>query len=92
MALHPEEIKCEVRMTGITLTGLALRHGFSPSACRKALVVPCPRVDRVIAKRIGRKLHEVWPERYDTRGRRIFTKVNSSALQSVPHRLSTQAV
>lgn len=90
--MHPEEIKCEVRMTGITLTELALSHGFSASACRKALAVPCPRVDRVIAKRIKKKLHQVWPERYDTRGRRILTKVNNSAPRETAHRLSAAAV
>lgn len=89
--MHPEDIKASVRKKGTTLTALATTNGLSPSACRKALKVPCPRADVLIARCIGKPLHVIWPARYDRKGNRRFTKVNNSRSQAAAHRLSTEA-
>lgn len=62
--LHPEEIKAAVRMTGVTLTYLARRAGYSESAARRALRQQWPAVEAIIARQIGRRPQDVWPSRY----------------------------
>lgn len=89
--MHPEDIKASVRKQGTTLTALAVANGLSPSACRKALKVPCPRADKAIARCIGKPLHLIWPQRYDRLGNRQFTKVNNTRLGRGLHRLSREA-
>lgn len=89
--MHPEDIKASVRKKGTTLTALAVANGLSPSACRKALKVPCPRADEAIARCIGKPLHQIWPQRYDRQGNRQFTKVNNTRSSERTHRLSVEA-
>lgn len=74
--MHPEDIKAAIRKTGITLKELAISGGLSESAVRKALRVPSPRAEKLIADRLNKSLHLIWPDRYDRRGGRLFTKVN----------------
>jgi Ner family transcriptional regulator len=76
--MHREDIKAAVRKRGTTLKALALAGGLSESACRKALDVPCPRGEALIAAFLNLPIHEIWPDRYDTRGGRRFTKVNNT--------------
>lgn len=66
--MHPEQVKAAVRMTGVTLTELAERHGYSESAARRALRHAWPSVEAIIAKQIGRKPQDVWPSRYNLDG------------------------
>lgn len=90
--MHREDIKAAVRKRGTTLKELALDAGLSESACRKALSVPSPRAEAVIARCIGKPLHLIWPERYDRRGGRKFTKVNSIPLSAAAHGQNVEAV
>lgn len=65
----PEVIKAAIAMRGMTLRGLALRHGLSESACRQAISRGnSPAADRVISKFLRVPLHELWPDRYDREG------------------------
>lgn len=84
--LHREDIKALVRKRGETLKGLALKNGLSESACRKALDVPSPRAEAIIAACIDKPLHLIWPDRYDKRGGRLFTKVNCKPAFAAPQR------
>lgn len=85
--MDPELIKAAVRMSGITLTALALERGLSESACRNALRKRSGRADEAIANQIGKPLEEIWPSRYATRHERDQnTHVSANA-----HRLSEQA-
>jgi Ner family transcriptional regulator len=68
---HPEDIKAAIRKTGITLTGLALENGLAESAVRMTLIRPWPRVEAIIAARLGRRPQEIWPSRYDAEGKPI---------------------
>lgn len=85
-AVHREDIKAAVRKSGTTLKELALAGGLSESACRKALDVPSPRAEALIAAVLKKPVHEIWPDRYDARGGRRFTKVNNTALSAKSHR------
>jgi Ner family transcriptional regulator len=84
--VHREDIKAAVRKRGTTLKALALTGGLSESACRKALDVPSPRAEALIAECINQPIHKIWPDRYDCRGGRRFTKVNNTSLQAKTHR------
>lgn len=86
--MHPEKIKAEVRMTGITLTALAQQAGLSESACRNALRKRSGRADQAIADQIGKSLEDIWPSRYATRHERDQNNRKPDDL----HRLSGQAV
>lgn len=66
--MHPEQVKAAVRMTGVTLTELAERHGYSESAVRRTLRVPWPSVEAIIARQIGKRPQDVWPSRYHSDG------------------------
>lgn len=83
--MHREDIKAAVRKKGKTLKSIALAGGLSESACRKALDIPSPRAEKLIADVINKPLHEIWPARYDRRGGRKFTKVNATALKRAAH-------
>ena len=83
--MHPEDVKAAVRKTGVTLSGLARDNGFSDSAGRKALYQPIPRVNRLIAKRLGKTVHEIWPEWFDSQGYRVTNgRKDSPARRSMP--------
>lgn len=68
---HPEDIKADVRKTGISLAELARRHGLDDSTTRAALRRPQPSGNRAIAKHLKKTLNELWPEWFDAGGNRI---------------------
>lgn len=68
---HPEDIKAAVRKTGISLAELARRNGISDSSARKALYLPRPGGNRVIAEYLKKPVHDIWPEWFDKHGNRI---------------------
>lgn len=67
--MHREDIKAAIRKTGLSLAELSVAAGYEAGAVSRALRVPWPAVEAVIAKRIG-KTHpkEVWPSRYNPDG------------------------
>lgn len=90
--MHREDIKAAIRKSGTTLKAISLAGGLSESACRKALDVPSPRAEALIAARLKKPLHVIWPDRYDKRGGRRFTKVNDTPTTAKPHRQNCEAV
>jgi Ner family transcriptional regulator len=93
---HPEDVKAAVRKSGTSLTALAVAAGLSESAVRRALITPWPRVQALIAKHLGREPQDIWPSRYDARGRplpglRSNGGPNRSAEPSLPHRQNRAA-
>ena len=86
--MHPEQIKALVRMSGVTLTALAIGAGLSESACRNALRKRSRRADQAIADQIGKSLEDIWPSRYATRHERD----QNSHVSAPAHRLSAAAV
>jgi lambda repressor-like predicted transcriptional regulator len=86
--MHPEQIKALVRMSGVTLTALAIKADLSESACRNALRKRSGRADQAIADQIGKSLEDIWPSRYATRHERD----QNSRSGAEAHRLTAQAV
>jgi len=65
---HKEDIRAEIRKTGVTLTELALNNGMEQSAVRVALCRPHFAAEQLIAKHLGRKPQDLWPDRYEADG------------------------
>jgi phage repressor protein C with HTH and peptisase S24 domain len=53
----------------MTLSELSRSAGFSEGAAKRALLIPWPRIEVVIATRLGLKPEEIWPSRYTPEGR-----------------------
>lgn len=93
---HPEDVKAAVRKTGASLTALALAHGLSESALRRALLSPWPRAQTIIARHIGLRPQAIWPSRYDAKGRprrgiSTIGRGERSPTPSIPHRQKSEA-
>ena len=59
-----EWIKASLRLAGYTLGSLAREIGLSRTAASVALWKPYPRMERIIATKLGLTAEEIWPERY----------------------------
>lgn len=59
-----EFIKYRISEMFGTMTAMAHCYGLHPSVIRRALRVPYPKVDRVIAKALGVHPADIWPSRY----------------------------
>jgi Ner family transcriptional regulator len=69
--MHAEDVKAAVRKKGVSLASLARKNGLSDSAVRKALYGPIPRGNQVIARHLGKTVHEIWPEWFGEDGTRV---------------------
>ena len=69
--MHPELIKAQLRMAGYTLADVARMHSIPESNVRAALRKPTTSGEKAIADVMGKKLHELWPERWTKDGKRI---------------------
>jgi len=63
-----EWIKYQLRSSGSNLSRLAAELDVSDSAAQLAKYVPYPRIERAIAKKLGRTPLEIWPERWNADG------------------------
>lgn len=88
--MHPEDIKAEVRKSGVTLTALALKAGLSESACRNALRKKSGRADEAIAAQIKKPLNAIWPSRYADEPIR-HVRDHTSEDREPAHRLTGEA-
>lgn len=59
-----EFIKYRIRELFGSMTDMAHCYGLHPSVIRRALRVPYPKVDRVIAKALNEHPATIWPSRY----------------------------
>lgn len=66
---HREDIKAAIRKTGTSLQDLALANKLSRKAVSVTLLQPWPRVEAIVAKRLGLQPQEIWPSRYGPDGR-----------------------
>jgi Ner family transcriptional regulator len=64
-------IKYQLELRGTTLGKLAASKGLSRTTVNKALAVPYPKMERVIALALGLTPQQLWPERYDETGERV---------------------
>lgn len=60
-----EYIKYRIRSLFGSMTAMAHCYGLHPGVIRRALSVPYPKVDRVIAKALNEHPATIWPSRYN---------------------------
>lgn len=60
-----EYIKYRIRAQYGSMVALARTHGMDPSVIKRALRVPYPKVEAVIAAALGSRPEDIWPSRYD---------------------------
>jgi lambda repressor-like predicted transcriptional regulator len=61
----------KLRTRGETFASLGRKCGTSPQAIGNALMAPSARLEAIIAEAIGLTAEELFPERFDARGRRL---------------------
>jgi Ner family transcriptional regulator len=66
---HPADVLAALKKRGHSLAGLSVANGYHPTAVGKALKQPWPAVERILASALGMAPQEIWPSRYDERGR-----------------------
>lgn len=67
---HPSDVKAAVEKAGWSLRQLGFANGYrGDSSLSEVFRRPWPKAERIIAKVIGRKAHEIWPSRYDAQGK-----------------------
>jgi len=71
-----EWIKYQLRAKGTSLAKLARELGVSDTAVKNAKRTAYPRMERAIAKALGLKPIDLWPERWNANGtpQRLRTK------------------
>lgn len=67
--MHPEDIKAALRARYGSLEAFCALHGYSRAAASYALKRQWTTVEALIAKAIDRHPSDIWPDRYDHRGR-----------------------
>jgi Ner family transcriptional regulator len=88
---HPEDIKAAIRKTGTTMSAISRAAGLSDGAAKRALDIPWPRAEAIIAARLGLRPQDIWPSRYDhdglpLRGRAVSVIADRSRSAPIPHR------
>lgn len=71
VAARREWIKYQLGLRGLSLGKLARRDGVTPNTYIKALHKPYPKSERAIARAIGLKPQQLWPERFNAQGGRL---------------------
>ena len=64
---HKADIKAALEKAGWTLRRLSVHHGYCEGSLKKALRVPYPKAEGIIADALGLKPKVIWPSRYDER-------------------------
>lgn len=73
--MHPADILALVKKSRFrTLEAVAQHAKLSSSTVRGAFRRPQRRAEIAISKAVGRKLHDLWPDRWDTNGTRLVNK------------------
>lgn len=69
--MHPADVMAALRKTPErwTLRGLSLARGYSSGAVGKALRMPWPAVEQIIADELDMKPQDIWPSRYTRDGK-----------------------
>jgi Ner family transcriptional regulator len=79
---HPEDVKAAIRKQGSTLAELASTAGVSKQSISAAIDRRASeRIDQIIADFIGLKPHQIWPSRYNAKGKRIRYRAAPAAPQ-----------
>jgi Ner family transcriptional regulator len=66
---HPADVLAALKKRGHSLAGLSVANGYHPTAAGKALKLPWPAMERIVADALGVTPQTIWPSRYDDEGR-----------------------
>ncbi len=66
---HNWDIKAALGKKGFTLADVARLEDLQPRTANEVLRKPYPRIERRIADILNMQPHEIWPSRYDAKGR-----------------------
>jgi Ner family transcriptional regulator len=66
---HPADVLAALKKRGHSLAGLSVANGYHPTAAGKALKQPWPAMEKIVATALAVTPQEIWPTRYDDRGR-----------------------
>jgi len=66
---HPADIKAALAKKGYTFARVARENGYVRNAPNSVLHKPWSQIERIVAEIIGVRAAEIWPSRYDRRGR-----------------------
>jgi Ner family transcriptional regulator len=66
---HPADVLAALKKRGHSLAGLSVANGYHPTAAGKALKLPWPAMEQIIAAALAVTPQEILPSRYDDRGR-----------------------
>ena len=70
---HRADIIAAIHKSGETLVSLALANGYSASTLRSGLHYPAKAQHEIIAKHLGKSLHEIWPQWYGPDGTQLVS-------------------
>lgn len=62
----------QLKVRGLSISALARRHDVSSQALGAVMTKPSARLERIVAEVLGLKPRQLFPERYDRRGRRLI--------------------
>ncbi len=86
---HPADIKAALaKAGGYTFARIAREHGYVSNAPNSVLHKPWSHVERIIAGIIGVQAADIWPSRYDHRGRPL--KSRSSRMRTQDSRITNR--
>jgi lambda repressor-like predicted transcriptional regulator len=71
-------VQSRLRLIGSSFAAIALQLGCRRSAVAQAMYLPSDSMERAIAQEIGVTQEALFPERYDTEGRRLHPVKNKT--------------
>lgn len=83
-----EDIKAELRRRGWNLAKISRETGVPHSTLKMSFIAKAsPRGDFAIADILGVHVHVLWPDRYDSQGRRLIDRSQSKLTKGRAQRL-----
>lgn len=73
---HPEIIKAELHLRGITFRMLSVEAGYKPDSLKSVLRVPCIPYEQIVADALDTLPELIWPSRYEARSNSYMRKVS----------------
>ncbi|EBT2358855.1 helix-turn-helix domain-containing protein [Salmonella enterica] len=64
---HPEIIKAELHLRGLTFRKLSIEAGYKPDSLKSVLRIPCVKYEGIVAAALGVSPEVIWPSRYAAR-------------------------
>nr|WP_308447587.1 helix-turn-helix transcriptional regulator [Chitinimonas viridis] len=69
---HPADVVAALKKRQVSLRGLSIENGYSPTTLANALRMPWPKAEQIIAKALGERPEAIWPTRYARRNSKPY--------------------